>query len=122
MRIDVHAHYWTEDYIDLLADLGQADAGAARGIGAGAGAELEARLRLMDRAAWREEENRSAPASQQVSASAVTGPNPIQPRRQHLRPGEVPCGIQQPVTQHVQAGLQRGQHVQRGVHLQLPGR
>ena len=50
MRIDVHAHYWTEDYLDLLVDLGKADAGAARGIGAGAGAELEARLRLMDRA------------------------------------------------------------------------
>src|SRR5580693_945698 len=50
MRIDVHAHYWTEDYIDLLTGLGKADAGAARGIGAGGGAELEARLRLMDRA------------------------------------------------------------------------
>ena len=50
MRIDVHAHYWTEDYLDLLIDLGKADAGAARGIGGGGGAELEARLRLMDRA------------------------------------------------------------------------
>jgi 6-methylsalicylate decarboxylase len=50
MRIDVHAHYWTDDYLDLLIDLGKADAGAARGIGAGGGAELEARLRLMDRA------------------------------------------------------------------------
>jgi 6-methylsalicylate decarboxylase len=50
MRIDVHAHYWTEDYLDLLVDLGKADAGAARGIGAGGGAELEARLRLMKRA------------------------------------------------------------------------
>jgi 6-methylsalicylate decarboxylase len=50
MRIDVHAHYWTDDYLDLLAELGQADADAARGIGAGGGAELEARLRLMDRA------------------------------------------------------------------------
>jgi predicted TIM-barrel fold metal-dependent hydrolase len=50
MRIDVHAHYWTEDYIDLLVDLGQAGAVAARGLGAGDGAELEARLRLMDRA------------------------------------------------------------------------
>jgi len=50
MRIDVHAHYWTGDYFDLLADLGKADAGAARGIGAGDGAELEARLQLMDRA------------------------------------------------------------------------
>ena len=50
MRIDVHAHYWTDDYIDLLVDLGQAGASAARGLGAGGGAELEARLRLMDRA------------------------------------------------------------------------
>ena len=50
MRIDVHAHYWTDDYLDLLVDLGKVDAGAARGLGAGGGAELEARLRLMDRA------------------------------------------------------------------------
>src|SRR5271167_820044 len=50
MRIDVHAHYWTDDYIDLLVDLGQAAAVMARGIGAGGGTELEARLRLMDRA------------------------------------------------------------------------
>jgi 6-methylsalicylate decarboxylase len=50
MRIDVHAHYWTEDYLDLLADLGRPDTGGARGLGAGGGAELEARLRLMDRA------------------------------------------------------------------------
>src|ERR1700744_3893882 len=50
MRIDVHAHYWTDDYVYLLVDLGKADAGAARGLGAGGGAELEARLRLMDRA------------------------------------------------------------------------
>ena len=33
MRIDVHAHYWTEYYIDLLVDLGLAGADAARGIG-----------------------------------------------------------------------------------------
>jgi 6-methylsalicylate decarboxylase len=50
MRIDVHAHYWTEDYLDLLAGLGNAGAAAARGIGAGGGAELDARLQLMDRA------------------------------------------------------------------------
>ncbi len=50
MRIDVHAHYWTDDYLGLLVDLGKADAGAARGLGAGGGAELDARLRLMDRA------------------------------------------------------------------------
>jgi len=50
MRIDVHAHYWTDDYLDLLVDLGQAGADAARGLGAGGGAELAARLALMDRA------------------------------------------------------------------------
>jgi 6-methylsalicylate decarboxylase len=50
MRVDIHAHYWTDDYLDLLVNLGKADAGAVRGIGAGGGAELEARLRLMDRA------------------------------------------------------------------------
>jgi predicted TIM-barrel fold metal-dependent hydrolase len=50
MRIDVHAHYWTDDYLDLLVDLGKADAVAAQGLGAGGGADLEARLRLMDRA------------------------------------------------------------------------
>ena len=33
MRIDVHAHYWAEDYIDLLTGLGQAGADAVRGIG-----------------------------------------------------------------------------------------
>jgi hypothetical protein len=43
MKIDVHAHYWTEDYIDLLVDLGPAGAVAVRGLGAGGG-ELEARL------------------------------------------------------------------------------
>src|SRR6204780_797493 len=50
MRIDVHAHYWPGDYLDLLTDLGRTDASTARSIGAGGGAELEARLRLMDRA------------------------------------------------------------------------
>jgi hypothetical protein len=30
IRIDVHAHYWTDDYLDLLVDLGKTDAGAAR--------------------------------------------------------------------------------------------
>ncbi len=49
MRIDVHAHYWTEDYLEMLTDLGSAGTDVARGIGAGGGAELDARLRLMDR-------------------------------------------------------------------------
>jgi 6-methylsalicylate decarboxylase len=50
MRIDVHAHYWTEDYLQQLTDLGSTGTGAARGIGAAGGAELTARLRLMDQA------------------------------------------------------------------------
>ena len=50
MRIDVHAHYWTDDYLDLLAGLGHTDTGTQRGLGAGGGGELDARLRLMDRA------------------------------------------------------------------------
>jgi 6-methylsalicylate decarboxylase len=42
MRIDVHAHYWTEDYLELLVDLGKGDARAAGGLGAGDGAERRA--------------------------------------------------------------------------------
>jgi aminocarboxymuconate-semialdehyde decarboxylase len=50
MRIDVHAHYWTEAYLDMLVGLGKTDTATQRGIGAGDGADLNARLRLMDRA------------------------------------------------------------------------
>src|ERR1700752_2535160 len=50
MRIDVHAHCWTDAYLDMLTELGRTDTGTQRGIGAGGGAELDARLRLMDRA------------------------------------------------------------------------
>ena len=50
MRIDVHAHYWTGAYLDMLVGLGKTDTATQRGIGAGDGAELNARLRLMDRA------------------------------------------------------------------------
>jgi 6-methylsalicylate decarboxylase len=48
MRIDVHAHYWTGEYLDMLVGIGTADTATQRDIGAGAGAELDARLRLMD--------------------------------------------------------------------------
>jgi predicted TIM-barrel fold metal-dependent hydrolase len=50
VRIDVHAHYWTDAYLDMLVDLGKTDTATQRGIGAGPGAEMDARLRLMDRA------------------------------------------------------------------------
>jgi hypothetical protein len=65
-----------------------------------------------NRTALREEENRPSPASQQVIASAVTGPAPYTPRGQDLRAGQVPGGIQQLVPQHVQPGFQRGGHLQ----------
>ncbi|MBL1079436.1 amidohydrolase [Nocardia sp. 2] len=48
MRVDVHAHYWTDDYLDLLVELGHTDTDTQRGMGAGAGAEMDARLALMD--------------------------------------------------------------------------
>jgi hypothetical protein len=39
-----------------------------------------------NRTAWREEENRSLPASQQVIASAVTGPTPYSRAASTLAP------------------------------------
>lgn len=50
MKIDVHAHYWTNEYLDLVAGLGKTDTDTQRGLGAGEGDELVARLQLMDRA------------------------------------------------------------------------
>jgi 6-methylsalicylate decarboxylase len=50
MRIDIHAHYWTDDYLDQMVELGKRDTDVQRGTGAGGGAELDARLRLMERA------------------------------------------------------------------------
>lgn len=45
--VDVHAHYWTEDYLDRIADLGKTDTDTPRGMGAGDGDELTARLEVM---------------------------------------------------------------------------
>jgi predicted TIM-barrel fold metal-dependent hydrolase len=50
MAIDVHAHFWTDEYLDKIAALGNNDTAAQRGQGAGDGVELDARLGLMDRA------------------------------------------------------------------------
>ncbi|WP_067723188.1 amidohydrolase family protein [Nocardia yamanashiensis] len=49
MIVDVHAHYWTDDYLDLLVELGHTDTDTQRGMGAGGGTELDDRLALMDR-------------------------------------------------------------------------
>ena len=50
MKIDVHAHYWTNEYLNLVAGLGKTDTDTQRGMGAGDGDELAARFKLMDRA------------------------------------------------------------------------
>ena len=50
MSTDVHAHFWTDAYLDKIAALGKTDTAAQRGRGAGGGADLDARLALMDRA------------------------------------------------------------------------
>ncbi|GLF95856.1 amidohydrolase family protein [Streptomyces yaizuensis] len=51
MRIDVHAHVWTDEYLDLLRGYGKTDTDTQRGLGAGVGdGELAARFDLMDSA------------------------------------------------------------------------
>jgi predicted TIM-barrel fold metal-dependent hydrolase len=51
MRIDVHAHLWTDEYLDLVASYGKLDTKTQRGLGAGMGeAEIEKRFALMDAA------------------------------------------------------------------------
>jgi aminocarboxymuconate-semialdehyde decarboxylase len=54
MRIDVHAHLWSERYLDLLARLGNSRTAVHRGLGAGAtDDELRKRFELMDAAGIR---------------------------------------------------------------------
>jgi 6-methylsalicylate decarboxylase len=49
--IDVHAHLWTDDYLDLMVGFGKTDTGIQRGKGAGTGqAEMEKRFTTMDAA------------------------------------------------------------------------
>ncbi len=51
MRIDIHAHYFPEAYLDLLQRFGSEATDIARHRGAGGGpGEMEARLELMDSA------------------------------------------------------------------------
>ncbi|MEV6072212.1 amidohydrolase family protein [Nocardia sp. NPDC052001] len=51
MRIDIHAHLWNEDYLDLLDSYGRTDTATQRNMGAGgSAAELEARFALNDSA------------------------------------------------------------------------
>jgi aminocarboxymuconate-semialdehyde decarboxylase len=49
--IDVHAHLWTDDYLDLMVAFGKTDTGIQRGKGAGTGqAEMDKRFATMDAA------------------------------------------------------------------------
>jgi len=49
LRIDVHAHVWTDDYLDLVQSFGKKDTGVQRGKGAGPNdAEMEKRFAQMD--------------------------------------------------------------------------
>lgn len=49
--IDVHAHLWTDDYLDLMEKYGKKDVWVQRGKGAGLGeAETEKRFAMMDSA------------------------------------------------------------------------
>ncbi|MFI5634053.1 amidohydrolase family protein [Streptomyces sp. NPDC051664] len=51
LRIDVHAHLWTTEYLDHLERLGKTDTDTQRGIGADATeADLDRRFALMDQA------------------------------------------------------------------------
>lgn len=51
MRIDVHAHLWTDEYLDLLIRYGNASAEEARGLGADTTSrDLDARFAMMDAA------------------------------------------------------------------------
>ncbi|MCQ8771655.1 amidohydrolase family protein [Streptomyces telluris] len=51
MAIDIHAHAWTDAYLDLLQGYGKTDTATQRGLGAGVSdADMEARFELMDAA------------------------------------------------------------------------
>ncbi len=49
MRIDIHAHLWNDEYLDLCQSYGNVDTGTQRNKGAGMGQEeIEKRFALMD--------------------------------------------------------------------------
>jgi 6-methylsalicylate decarboxylase len=48
-RIDIHAHVWTDDFLDMMQGYGNNDTGTQRGKGAGLGqAEMDKRFALME--------------------------------------------------------------------------
>ena len=64
MRVDVHAHLWSERYLDFLVRLGNSRTAVHRGLGAGAtDDELRKRFELMDAAGIRMQILSVTPAS-----------------------------------------------------------
>ena len=51
LRVDAHAHLWTDDYLDLVEEYGKKDTSVQRNKGAGpSGAEIEKRFAQMEAA------------------------------------------------------------------------
>src|ERR1700693_409978 len=51
VRVDAHAHVWTDDYLDLVESYGKRDTSVQRNKGAGpSDAEMDKRFALMDAA------------------------------------------------------------------------
>src|ERR1700693_524957 len=49
MRIDIHAHLWSDEYLNLTQSYGNVDTGTQRNKGAGMGqAEIDKRFALME--------------------------------------------------------------------------
>src|SRR4051794_5514771 len=71
MAFDLHAHLWSEEYLDLLASFGSTTTGVHRGLGAGrTGAELDARFALMESAGIDLQVLSATPASPHFAAEA----------------------------------------------------
>ena len=69
MRIDLHAHLWTDEYLDLLQAFGKEDTSAQRGKGAGLGdGEIAARFQMMQQAGVDKQILSSTPQSPHFAA------------------------------------------------------
>src|SRR6185312_3965076 len=74
----------------------------------------------VNRTALREEENRSAPPSQQVSTNAVTGPTPYSRAARTFAPVRCRAAASTCFAQRLHAGLEGGEHFHGGGDLHPP--